>query len=88
MAEVVALGDVASIAGEHGGGGGGFDAFGDRRQAQGVGEVDDGAHDRCGTGIFGDGGDERAVEFDFVDRQFVEVVQRGVAAAEIVDGDA
>ena len=61
MAEVVALCDVASIAGEHGGGAGGFDAFGDRRQAKGVGEVYDRTHERCGTGIFGDGGDERAI---------------------------
>ena len=51
LAVVVALGDVAAIAGEHGSGGGGFDAFGDGGQAQGVGQVDDRAHDRCDAGI-------------------------------------
>ena len=67
MAEVVALGDVASIAGEESGGARVLDPFCHRGQAQGVREVDDRAHNRCGTGIFGDGGDERAAEFDFVD---------------------
>ena len=46
----------------------GFHAFYDRRQAQVVREVDDRARVRCGKGIFGYGGDERAARGYDVDK--------------------
>jgi hypothetical protein len=87
LAVVVALGDVTGVAREHGCGGRGFDAFCHGGEAQIVGQVDDRAHNRCDAGVLGDRRSERAVEFDLVDRQVAEVVQRGVSAAEVVDGN-
>jgi hypothetical protein len=65
----------------------GFYAFGDDGHAQGVGRGDD---------VFDDGPvdlgsdyafDEEAVDFEGVEGELAEAAERGVAGAEVVDGD-
>ena len=66
---VVALGLVAAQACQLGVGDVGLDAFGDRAQAEAVGQADH-RGDQCrGAGIIGHGEDERAVELELVDGQ-------------------
>src|SRR5207237_8607980 len=62
-------------------------ALGHRTQAEVVGEVDGGVHERADAGIGERTADDRAVDLDFVDREALEVRERGEARAEVVDGD-
>src|SRR5690606_38094335 len=62
-------------------------AFGDDVDAGAAGQADDGLHDGQVVGVVGQAGDEAAVEFEYVDRQALEVGQRGVTGAEVVQGD-
>jgi len=59
--------------------------FGDHRQLQAVGEGDDGAGDGGVVVVVGQAGDERLVDLQDVDGQALEVAERGVAGAEVVD---
>src|SRR5690606_31868983 len=56
-------------------------------QAGGLGQAGDGLDDGQVVGVVGQAGDEAAVEFEHVDGQALEVGQRGVAGAEVVQGD-
>jgi hypothetical protein len=49
---VVALQDVHFQLAQRGGGCGGFDAFGNRAQPEGLGQVDDGLQDRSPSGVW------------------------------------
>ena len=87
-AEKIALGHVAAEAGQHVPGGAVLDTFGHDPQLQGVGQVDDGPHDRARAGVGGHGLDERLVDLQLVDRQVLQRGQRRVARAEVVDRHA
>ena len=52
-----------------------------------VRQLDGRAHDGGGPRVLGHRLHERAVELELVDRQLAQVGQRGVAGAEVVDGD-
>src|SRR3954468_7625127 len=64
-----------------------LDALRDDAEAQRVGDVNDGTYDGSVGRAPRDAGDERLVDLDLVDRQALEVGQRGVAGPEVVDGD-
>ncbi len=51
-------------------------------------EIDHRAHDRRGLRVAAEIDDEGAVDLDLVERECLEIAQRGVAAAEIIHGDA
>ena len=65
----------------------GLDALGDHRQAEGVAELDDGLDDRRVLGVDAQAVDERAVDLDRLDREPLQVGERRVAGAEVVDGE-
>jgi hypothetical protein len=65
-----------------------FDALGDDIHAEGAGEGEDGADDEAGFVIVDDALDEGAVDFEGVEGEALEVVQRGVAGAEVVHVEA
>src|SRR6478752_3759237 len=65
----------------------GFDALGDDRHFEAMAEVDDGADDCRRLRIFAEIDDEVAVNLDLVERERLQIAQRGVAAAEIVHRD-
>ncbi|MCY1367594.1 hypothetical protein D9M69_545370 [compost metagenome] len=65
-----------------------FHPFGYHFQIQAVGHGDDGADDLGVVRVAGGVADERLVDFQGVDRQALEVGQRGVASAEVVHGEA
>src|ERR1035437_8731094 len=65
---------------------GGFDAFGDDADADGVGEVGDHLDEGSAAGLVdlvGEGG----VDLDGIDGKVLEVGEGGVAGTEVVDGD-
>src|SRR6266850_4136876 len=62
-----------------------LDPFGDDFQPQTMAERDDALGDRHVVRIVGYVLDERAVDLDAVDREALQVSQRGVAGAEVVD---
>ena len=61
--------------------------LGDDGDAEGVAEVDDGLDDRRVLGVEAEPGDEATVDLDRLDREPLEVRQRRVAGAEVVDGE-
>ena len=65
-----------------------LDTFGDDGQAEDVGKLRHGCRDRRTYGCVVDVGDEPLVDLDDVDRQPAQVVQRGVAGAEVVQRKA
>jgi uncharacterized membrane protein len=65
-----------------------FHAFRHRFQAECLGNSKQSANDGLCLGSLIDGAHERAVDFDRVDGQHVKLPERGIARAEIVDGDA
>src|SRR5512132_2447083 len=65
----------------------GLDALGDRLQAHPVPELDDGPRQRAVGRAARDGVDEALVDLQRVDRELLEVAQRRVAGAEVVDRD-
>jgi hypothetical protein len=71
-----------------GGVGGALDADADREAAEAVGEVDHRLADRRVHLVVANAGDERAVELHLGERQFLHLHQRGIALAEVVDGEA
>ena len=64
-----------------------FHAFGQRGELQGFREVDDGDRDGPVVGIGTQVVDERTVDLEFVDRIALQIAQRRIAGAEIVDRD-
>src|SRR3954447_19238321 len=63
-----------------------FDPFGDGRERQAFAEADDRAHElRLAGGALAEAHDERAVDLQHVDRELVEVAERGVARPEVVE---
>ena len=67
---------------------GGLDALRRDLDADGAGEVDHRLDDRVGGDVGVEVLHERAVDLDLVDRIFVQVAQRRIAGAEIVERDA
>ena len=86
--EQVALATVAVLALELGVLLGLLDPLGQGLETEGLAQLDQGADQRPGLGRVGHGGDERAVDLEGVDGELLEIGQRGVAGAEVVDGDA
>ena len=66
----------------------GFHALGDHLQLHGVRQRDHGADDGGVVGIGGQVAHKRAVYFQGVDREALQVAQAGVAGAEVVDRQA
>ena len=64
-----------------------LDTFGDDGEVQRLGEADDRAHDRLALGVPAETVDERAVDLQRVDREPLEVGERRVAGAEVVDDE-
>jgi hypothetical protein len=69
VGEEVSLGEVAAEFVDRGQLGVGFDAFGDREDADRVGEVDSVGRDRLVLGVVLNALDEGAVDLDEVDRE-------------------
>src|SRR5690606_38477442 len=64
-----------------------LDALGDARQAEARAELDDGAHDRRARRVVADAPHERPVDLEPADRQVLQVRERAVARAVVVDRD-
>src|SRR5215469_2156309 len=62
--------------------------FGDRRYAHGGGQVDDRADDGRVHPAFANPLDERPVDLDLVRGEVLQVGQRGMTGAEVIDGQA
>src|SRR5712691_9039573 len=65
-----------------------IDALGHDRQPQRARERDDGGDERHRVRLLQHGDDERAVDLERLYRELREVAERGIAGAEVVDGDA
>ena len=66
----------------------GLDALGRRRHIACRGDIHHRLHDAGGAVRFGDVVDETAVDLDLVKRKPLQVAQRGISGAEIVQCDA
>ena len=66
----------------------GLDAFGGRRHVAIGGDVHHRLHDAGRAFRLGDVGDEAAVDLDLVERKTLQIAQRGIAGAEIVERNA
>src|SRR3984957_19715407 len=66
----------------------GLHALCDDRHFETMAKADYGAHDRGRLRIASEIDDKGAVDLDLVERERLQIGQRGVAAAEIVHGDA
>ena len=88
LAEQIALHAVAAFLGEEGELVDRLDALGDDRHFEAVAEIDHGADDRRRLRVAAEIHDEGAVDLDLVERERLEIAQRGVSAAEIIHGDA
>src|ERR1700761_5348444 len=66
----------------------GLDAFRDGFNLECLGEGEDRGDDGIGSLRFGDLLEEEAVDLDDVDGQTMEVTERGVTGAEVINGDA
>ncbi len=85
-AEIIALGDVATEAGQYLAGRAVFHPFGNRLEPQVVGEIDHGAHDRAGTRVLSHVLHEGPVDLEVVEWQIFEIGQRGIGSPKVVDG--
>ena len=65
-----------------------LDAFGHDGQAEGMRQADRGAHNGRVVVVAGDMRDKGLVDLQLVDRQTLEVGQRRIAGAEVVDRHA
>ncbi len=63
-----------------------FDPVGHHGQPQSVGEVDNGGNDQGIVGVVAERGHEVLVDLDHVDRELLQVGQRRIAGAEVVQG--
>src|SRR5882672_3446267 len=66
----------------------GFNPLRDHDHAQALGQVDDRLDDRRIVQIVRQVLDEAAVDLEFVDREALQIIQAGIAGAEIVDRQA
>ena len=68
----------------------GLDALGDHAHPEPAAEVDGGVHDRGVARVVGEPHHERAVDLDLVEVELLEMAERDVAGAEVVErgGDA
>ncbi len=64
----------------------GLDAFGDHLHAEAVAHLDDGAHQRRVVAVGGGVAHEGLVDLQRADRELLQRRQRGIAGAEVVDG--
>src|ERR1700737_4569297 len=87
LAEQIALHRVAAFLGEEAELLLGLNALGDNRHFEAVAEIDDGADDRRGLRIAAEIHHEGAVDLDLVERESLQVAERGIARAEIVHRD-
>ena len=65
-----------------------LDALGDRAEVERARKTDDRLHETRGTVLAADLVDERLRDLEDVDREPLQVAERRVAGAEVVDGDA
>ena len=65
-----------------------LDTFGQRCQTEAARQRDDGTDDRCIIGIFIHITHERTIDFQFMRRKRLQISQRRIARAEIVDRNA
>src|SRR5450756_1444449 len=65
-----------------------FDAFGDHDFVEASAEAGDGADDGAGIALVAEIADERLVDLDLIERELAQVVERGVAGAEVVERQA
>lgn len=86
-ADVIALSVVAVQVSQQAQAGVVFHAFGRDAQAKVVGQADDRTDDGMPFGFGGGRHDEGSVYFQAVDRQLLQIGQRRIARAEIVDGN-
>src|SRR6266545_3165924 len=84
-ADVEALHHVAAHAGQDVPALAVLDTFGDYGEPEVVRQTNGGAHDRDVVLVAGDVPHERAIDLQFVDRQTLQVAQRGVARAKVID---
>src|SRR6202043_3492500 len=87
-ADEIALYRVAALIGEEAQLLLGFDALGDDRHLEAVAKADHGPDDRRRLRIAPEIDDESAVDLDLVERKRLQIAQRGIAAAEVVHGNA
>src|ERR1700722_9870309 len=64
-----------------------FDAFGQGLESESLSQLDQGANQSSGLRRVSHGRDEGTVDLESVDRELLEISQRRVAGAEIVDGN-
>jgi hypothetical protein len=86
-AQVVALGQVAAEGLELGELGWPFDAFGDDLEAEAASELKEGGEEVALVGLDVEGVDEGAVDLQDAEGEAGQVGQRGVADAEVVEGE-
>ena len=87
--EEVALAGVAAGVAERGELGGLFDPFGNDVEIEVVSDADDRSdhEESLGVGLLAELADEGLVDFEEVDREGVQVGERGVLGAEVVERD-
>src|SRR3954465_13005519 len=62
-----------------------LDALGDAAKAEGAGQIDDRSSDHLVGSVGGEVADKRLIDLERRDGQSVEVRERGLAGAEVVD---
>ena len=87
MGDVVALGQVDAEPAQQRQRRGVLDPLGDRPQMEVAGQCQDGVDDVAARGAVGQVADELDVQLEVVDGYLLEVGQRAVAGAEIIQGD-
>src|SRR5450756_257412 len=65
-----------------------LDAFGDHDFVEAGAEAGDGADDGAGVALVAEIADERLVDLDLIEGELAQVVERGVAGAEVVERQA
>src|SRR6202789_3815154 len=65
----------------------GCHAFGDDLEAQGLPERNNGAHDRRIVRILADVRDKGAIDLQRIERKALQIIQRTIAGAEVIDGE-
>jgi hypothetical protein len=86
-AELESLKEITTLFPETIGLGLGLDALGDDSQVQGMSHLDHGPYQDRRTRVVVRVADKGAVDLEHVDRQLVELAERGGSHAEIIDGD-
>src|ERR1700761_6669072 len=87
LADQIALHRVAALVGQEGKLLQRLDTFGHQRHAEAMAEIDHGGDDRGRLWVAAEIDDESAVDLDLVERERLQVAERGIAGAEIVHRD-